>query len=338
MNPTNNRPESSIEETASLWAARLEGASLTSSQRTELDSWLAGDPRHREALANYCQLSTDLERHLPSLLSSGAITRPDLPPARDPRPARRSAAWGWLTAAAMATAVVATVMLQHSGPSDTPASYATPVAQRQSITLDDGTQVDLNAGTHLVVEHTATERRVRLADGQAFFLVTKDPSRPFIVETPAGSVRVTGTAFDVRNISSDALEVTVEEGSVQVRLGPNAAPESTGPVALTAHDQLTTRSGEAPLVRNIGAEGVTDMLAWRSGQIVFYETPLDQVLPRFAHYHGRGISADPGAGQLALSGRYSLENLDSFFANLESVLAVKVVRDQSGTTRVELRD
>ncbi len=338
MNPSNYRPESSIEETASLWAARLEGATLTSRQQTDLDVWLDADPRHREALAHYCQLSTDLERHLPTLLSSGSVHLPETTPNDERHSTRRSPFWGWLTAAAMAVVVVGVVLFNGRSDRFAPTSYATPVAHRQSITLDDGTHVDLNAGTHLVVQHSPTERRVRLADGQAFFQVTKNPDRPFIVETPAGSVRVTGTAFDVRTTSADEIEVTVLEGSVQVRLGPDIAPASTGPIDLGAEDQLTTRAHQPPAVRRIGQQGVNDALAWINGQIVFYETPLKQVLSRFAHYHGRGISADPGAGELALTGRYSLENLDSFFSDLESVIAVKVVHDQSGTTRVQLRE
>ncbi len=337
MNPSNNRPESSMEETASLWAARLEGAPLSPDQRRELDAWLESDPRHRDALSDYCQLSTDLERHLPTLLSSGSVHLPATSPAA-PRPLwARVAAWRLLTATALVALIGLFALRPDSTSVDPVIRYATPVAQRQSITLDDGTHVDLNAGTRLVVEHTAAERRVRLADGQAFFQVSKDASRPFIVETPAGLVRVTGTAFDVRTSAADEIEVTVLEGSVQVRLGHDAAPTDNGPVALTADDQLTARGEGPPTIRHIGARAVQDVLAWREGQIVFNETPLDEVLARFARYHGRGISAAPGAAELELSGRYSLENLDSFFANLENVLAVQVTHDQSGTTRVLLR-
>ncbi|WP_221031868.1 FecR family protein [Actomonas aquatica] len=334
MNPSPSRPESSLEETASLWAARLEGATLTADQRNELDSWLDADPSHREALSNFCQLSTDLERHLPQLLSSGSVTMPVASPAAATRPARHGLVWGWLTATAVAALALTTLWWQSRPAPASPTHFATAVAQSQSVILADGTHVDLNAGTRLVVEHTAKERRVRLAGGQAFFQVTKDPSRPFIVDTPAGSVRVTGTAFDVRTPSSGQIEVTVQEGSVQVRLGPESAPADVGPISLTAEDQLTSHGPAAPLVRRIGSDGVADALAWRDGMIVFDRTPMEEALARFAQFHGRGISAAPQVSATEVSGRYPLANLDFFLNSLESVFPVTVIHDQSGTIRV----
>src|SRR5688572_32627171 len=93
-------------------------------------------------------------------------------------------------------------------------------AERGSRTLADGTRVELNANTSLRFENTRTQRLVQLASGEAHFIVTKDESRPFIVQTPAGSVRVTGTTFNVRSDPArNTFEVTVVEGSVQVRTG-----------------------------------------------------------------------------------------------------------------------
>src|SRR5690606_5273789 len=99
--------------------------------------------------------------------------------------------------AAMAAAIMFAVWIAQ--PQTQFNEIATAVAQRQSITLSDGTKVDLNAHTRLEVATSASERRVRLAAGEAFFEVQRDPARPFIIETPAGSVRVTGTTFNVRS-------------------------------------------------------------------------------------------------------------------------------------------
>ena len=204
------------------------------------------------------------------------------------------------------------------------------------MTLDDGSQVDLNAHTSLVVANTPSERRVRLAGGQAFFQITKNPDRPLIVDTPAGAIRVTGTAFDVRQSAAGQIEVTVQEGSVQVRLGPSRDQSDSPPFSLTAGDQLAS-SANGPVLRKLSAEQIADSLAWREGQVVFDATPLQEAVARFAHYHGRGISTSNEVSQLLISGRFPLDDLDGFLSGLEEILPVRVNHDLSGTIRIVSR-
>ena len=175
---------------------------------------------------------------------------------------------------------------------------------------------------------------MRLASGEAFFSVHKDPARPFIVETPAGSVRVTGTQFNVRSETTQALDVVVLEGSVQVRPGIDGA--TSAPVALTAHDHLAA-DAKGVATQALSAQEVENALAWRHGQLVFDQTPLSAALARFARYHGRAIVAAPAVANLHVGGTFSLDDLDEFFVSIESVLPVHVMRDSSGAIRVEPR-
>jgi transmembrane sensor len=219
-----------------------------------------------------------------------------------------------------------------------PQSITTAVAQRQTVTLADGSRIELNARTSLQVELTSTERRVRLASGEAFFQVTKDPSRPFTVETPAGSVRVTGTAFNVLAESPAALDVTVTEGTVAVRPSVTAGGSDTAaPSALTAGDHLSARATTGVSVKPISTAALANILAWRQGAVVFDDVPLAEALARFAHYHGRGITASPGAAQLRISSRFNLDDLDGFFASLSDLHQVRATRDASGLYHVSLR-
>jgi transmembrane sensor len=176
---------------------------------------------------------------------------------------------------------------------------------------------------------------VRLASGQAFFAVHQDVGRPFVVETPAGSVQVTGTQFDVRADSPATFEVTVVEGSVQARPG-DASGRSVAPVPLGAGEQLFAGPGGVAL-RTLSAAALADALAWREGQIVFKGMPLHEALARFARYHGRGITVAPDAADLPVGGRYSLDDLDGFLAQLEVALPVRVTRSLNGTVQVSLR-
>lgn len=330
MNSASSKSTPELEKQAALWAARLDGSVLSAGDRIALDAWLAADPAHRVVLSRYCQFSADLEQQLPALVATGRVT---LPAAQSRRPAWVKWTAGAVLAAAAAIALTFTLFTIQ--PKTQVISFATPSAQRQTMVLADGTRVELNAHTSLQVAITATERRVRLSDGEAFFAVTKDPGRPFIVETPSGAVRVTGTQFNVRAESGSPLEVTVAEGSVQVRPGTTPQPDAA-PFSLAPGDRLTAGAGGVS-VRTLSASQLEDVLAWRQGQIVFAGTPLHEALARFARYHGRGISATPAAGELSLGGRYSLDDLDGFFSSIEEVLDLRVTRDLSGNVQVALR-
>ena len=93
-----------------------------------------------------------------------------------------------------------------------------PAGQRINITLVDGTNVWLNARTSLSypVKFGKNNRQVVL-DGEAYFDVTKDKSKPFIVQTDNYNVEVLGTQFDVNAYSETGeFETTLMSGSLKV--------------------------------------------------------------------------------------------------------------------------
>ncbi len=328
-----DRPNSpSPDEQAALWAARLDGSDLRAADRRAFDAWLAASPEHRTLLSGYCQLSADLEPRLRTLAETGRLVSPAAAiPLPTPGPTRRrTLAWLGLAAAAAAFALAA--LWWQPAPAALSRQVATASAQRDSLTLPDGTRIDAHAQTNLRIDLAGRDRRIRLAAGEAYFEVARDPARPFVVETPAGSVRVTGTAFSVRTSPGGALEVLVREGTVQVRAG-QAAPV---PLELGAGARLRADGGHHHLDTLSPAE-VDAALAWREGQAVFADTPLAEALARFAHYHGLGLVAAPEAAALPLGGRHRLDDLDGFLASLEAVLPVHVTRGLDGIVRVGLR-
>jgi transmembrane sensor len=319
-----------VDEQAALWAARLDGSTLTAADRTTLDAWLAENPAHRTLLSHYCQFSADLEQKLPVLVADGAVELPS-----DSVPRRSRIRLMWRAGALAAAAVAMVVMYVLAPPQIKSGNFATPTALRQTITLGDGTRVEMDAQTSLQVEIDGKERRLRLASGEAFFSVHKDASRPFTVETPAGSVRATGTQFDVRAETAATLEVTVVEGSVLARPG-EAGGRPGAPVVLAAGDRLAA-GPDGVAICALNAADLDAALAWREGMIVCNGMPLREALARFARYHGRGITATAGAAEQRVVGRYSLDDLDGFLAQLEEALPIRVTRSLNGTVQVSLR-
>src|SRR6201999_1616556 len=151
---------------------------------------------------------------------------------------------------------------------------------------------------------------------EAFFTVTKDSSRPFFVETPGGTVRVTGTRFDVRIDSDSGLQVTVDSGSVQVRPPEGDAAGRETVVSLAPRDQFS-RGRRGFSTRTLSVAELDDALAWRRAVIVFAGTPLHDALPSFSRYLHRPITAGKGAGELRVGGRFGLDDPDAFFTALE---------------------
>jgi transmembrane sensor len=328
MNLTQSDHTSRAAEEAALWAARLDGDALDGARRAELDAWLARDPRHRALLAGYCQFSADLEEQLPALITTGAVKMPAAPAAPY---ATAKRGWGFPQVAGLglAAAAAVAVALFVARPAAEVQNLATAIAQRSAHTLADGTRVELNARTSLRFESTGAERRVRLAGGEAWFAVAQDPARPFIVETPAGSVRVTGTTFTVRNDAAGAtpLEVIVVEGSVQVRPSDPAGQHTGEPFSLKAGDRLSA-SARGVEVRTLSTAAVEHALAWREGFAVFEGAPLSEVAACFARYHGRRIEVAPAVAGLAVGARYRLEDFSAFAAALETAFPVKVSEDR----------
>jgi len=306
------------DEQASHWAARLDRGGLTPAEQESLDRWLATDPSHRARLSEYCQMGADLELTLPAIYPAGdsgaAIDR-----ALGQQRARRRAVW--LSVGSIAAALVLGFWFVAGRPEQQ--TIATSPAQRHAVTLADGTRASLNAQTKVEISFARSERHVRLASGEALFEVTHDPSRPFLVETDAGVVRVTGTRFNVRLEPGRRVEVTVLEGSVEVRPADSGAAAAH---ALRPGDQLRLAERRTTIV-HLSPESLDNVASWRDGAIVFEDTPLADACARFARYHDREIRVAPAIAHARLGGRFSLDDLDGFVAGLGKVLPVVVARD-----------
>ncbi len=343
MNTLHRQPDPAAEEQASLWAARLEGGTLSAADRDALDVWLNADASHRALLSRYCQFSADLEEQLLALVAIGGVKLPPDPAVPNgvefeptPAPARR---WSFPRVASFTLAAAAAVALAVwvARPGPRLETVATAAAQHSSLTLSDGTRVELNARTSLTFENGSAVRHVKLAGGEAFFTVAKDPSRPFVIDSPAGSVRVTGTVFNVRTDTSADLEVTVVEGSVEVRPAKTAAPVAE-PFALVPNDCVTASNGQA-VQRTLSATELDAALAWRQGQVVFKDVPLRTVLKRFAAYHDKVIFHSGAIDQSKelVTGRYSIDDLDGSLRTLEASFKLQVDHETNGTIRVKLK-
>ena len=200
---------------------------------------------------------------------------------------------------------------------------AVPQPQRISIPrggeyflrLSDGTGVWLNAETQLTYQTVfgTGERRVFLR-GEAYFKVTADPARPFIVESENHTVTVLGTSFAIRAYGDEPLILTtLESGRVKVAAGDDTADLRPGM-------QSVARDGRID-VREVDTSVYT---AWYTGKFVFVDQPLDEILATLARWYDINILyTEPGIENIRFTGelkRYSgIDELLAKFETLEKV-------------------
>ena len=92
-------------------------------------------------------------------------------------------------------------------------------SKKTTLTLPDGSIVKLNADSRIFYGNDFSQNRILRLEGEAYFDVVKDPSRPFRIQTADMQVKVLGTAFNVRSYQNETFsEATLIHGSIEVVL------------------------------------------------------------------------------------------------------------------------
>ncbi|MDL2319645.1 FecR domain-containing protein [Alistipes sp. OttesenSCG-928-B03] len=146
-----------------------------------------------------------------------------------------------------------------------------------TLMLADGTRVMLNSGSTLrfPIDFTGDDRRVSL-DGEAFFEVTHNPEKPFIVNTHKSYVQVLGTSFNVCSYESDNRTVTtLTEGSVMFVAGDKSVTLLPGQQAILGKEG------------SVAKKAVDTWLytAWKEGVIAFNQERLEDLMIRLSRLY-----------------------------------------------------
>ncbi len=119
-----------------------------------------------------------------------------------------------------------------------------PLGSKSRIDLPDGTTVVLNAGSHIeyAMNYGASLREIKL-EGEAYFIVAKNPDCPFVVHAKNTSIKALGTEFNVKAYADeDIVQTTLVEGMVSVN--PNVKVKAnTEEIILTPNQMLTIQGG-----------------------------------------------------------------------------------------------
>lgn len=154
----------------------------------------------------------------------------------------------------------------------------TPKGGEYTIMLADGTKVWVNANTEIryPVKFSGNERRVYL-EGEAYFEVAKNVTKPFIVEANGMEVKVYGTKFNLNTRRVDQMHTTLVEGSVSVK------PRGQSEVMLKPNQQaiFNKLSGRVS-VRDVD---VMPYVAWHQGNYYFENKSMGEILDELSLWY-----------------------------------------------------
>lgn len=184
-----------------------------------------------------------------------------------------------------------------------------PYGKKSMIMLSDGTKVWLNAGSQLVYPSVflRNKREVVLV-GEAYFDVTKNQDKPFIVRTAELNVRVLGTKFDVSAYpEDDFVATTLEEGSVGLEIKGKGLLAEDKQIMLTPNQKISLN--KATRETTVRVVDVSMYTSWKEGILKSESEDLIRLIKKIERYYNIEISLkDPLVAGYKISGKLDLEN------------------------------
>jgi len=329
-----------ISQEAAEWVIRCDRG-LSVEEKIAFEVWSETDPKHRAEFARVASSWKSLDRLAPSPnLSAEADAIVFRARVRRARRHRITVMAGGLLATAAVLAFGYFTLVRPPPP--VAENIQVIACTSHEVSLPDGSVATLNGDSRIEIDYTPSERRIRLVQGEAHFKVVKDPDRPFYVTAGPLTVRAVGTAFNVR-MGAAAVEVLVTEGKVRVNNNADGSsllpptPAHDEPVGSTLTEGVLIAGQRVVVelaavvdvcaqarVATVAPAEVERSLAWQSTQLVFNDTPLNEVVTAFNRYNQRQlIVGDNQLNSRKITGVFRADNLDGFTRLLEAGVDVK---------------
>ncbi|HEY0287030.1 MAG TPA: FecR family protein [Pseudomonas sp.] len=308
--------KSRLSDEAAHWCMRVHESDFGDQERERFDHWLASDPAHKREFDAMMEIWT-LSEFLPTA------------PLPVPEPDTRRRSRRPLLAAALLALGLPLIGFIGWEQSWIPSSYQRyqSDASIHTVTLPDGSRVQLNLASSLSFANFKDRRSVTLNQGEAYFEVTHDANHPFIVNAGQGQIRVTGTHFNVWTYR-DQVVVTLTEGSVKV-INDRNRPDQAADLSPGMQASYDLRNNPP----QISVASAATALAWRDGKLILDDLTLSDALPRINAYLNSPIRiADRNTAQLRIGGIYNTSEIAGLVQNLPKVLPVSLNRNDEGET------
>ena len=297
-----------IEAAAIGWLIRLRDGRTEDWE--EFVRWLEASSAHAEIYEEVA-LADEVLGTLPK-----RVPRPPDLPAAQPPPVRKSRRG--LLASALAAVLIGVIGYNALSPGEELMTVRTAPGERRSLALRDGSRIDLNGSTTLVID-LDEPRQARLTKGEALFTVVHDPSSPFGVEAGNAFIQDVGTVFNVI-VGRDVVEVATAEGEVIFNPGHER-------VRLPAGTSLRKEGRRAVVTRT----DPTTVGGWREARLSYSFAPYSKIAADLSRNLGVPVRVHPSIAGRSFSGVIVLDrDQERLFRRVSALLDVEGRRSGDG--------
>lgn len=279
----------------------------TADEMTAIQKWLDESPENQKEFLKQRKLF-DAMLLLPGVEDTPSLTKDGLIPEAQEQEEETGTRFFTLSsfikyAAIIVISVCATLAALHYFQKEQQAVMLTasvPAGQRAEITLPDSTTVWLNSGSVLKYPSAfSKDKREIVLDGEGYFTVTKNPHKPFTVQTANGYVTVLGTVFNLKSYSAEPrMEASLVSGMVK-------AKGKTGEeVVLSPNQKMIWDNGKTMVITSN-----EDDYLWKTGILTFTDRPLSVILFQLGKTYNKHITIKKKSlKNIVLSGKFRVSD------------------------------
>ena len=221
-------------------------------------------------------------------------------------------------------------------------SIVTKNGNRTKIVLPDGSQVWLNAGSNLDYNNSVFNKDLRevTLNGEAYFDVTKNAEKPFIIHTKKMDVKVIGTAFNIRSYSYEkTAEASLIRGSIEVTLKDRKdqvitlKPNEKISIPTDEPKQQVSKPGKTTAVKNDvkpipqiivkelkpnPTNNIIAEIAWTQNKLYFEDENLENIGPMLERWFGKKVEiTNVSLKNLRYYGNFENETMEEVLSYLK---------------------
>ena len=157
---------------------------------------------------------------------------------------------------------------------------ANPKGQKSKIFLPDGSIVWLNAESKLLFPERFDSVRVVKLVGEAYFEVTPNQQKPFLVDAAGLTTTVLGTAFNIKAFPDETeVQVALTHGKVEVSMEEQSENHILSPGNSLTYHQNTNKIDQSPF-------SSAEVIGWKDGILVFENTGHTEIFKRLSRWYG----------------------------------------------------